>query len=338
MSGQVDSKKKLLLLMDYLTKYSDEENPVNMSDLLGMLEQNSIFAERKSIYKDLEILRDFGLDIVKTKNAQKGWCYYVGSRDFELVEVRLLIDAVQSASFITAKKSKNLVQKIGTLCSQEQMKKLCGRVYIDNRVKCRNEKIYYTIDTIGEAIDGRKQIECSYEKRRPSDKISSSKLLVSHLTLNPYALIWSNDHYYLVANNPKYDNLLHLRIDRIRSVKIIENSVQRHFSEVCEYRDYFDVADYSKRVFNMYSGESVNIKLKCDIELLEQMLDRFGDDASARENFDDKDTFFLHAKAALSDGLISWLMQFSDSLTVIEPQELADEIKAKAEKIVRLYQ
>ena len=157
------------------------------------------------------------------------------------------------------------------------------------------------------------------------------------MTLNPYALIWSNDHYYLIANNPKYDNLMHLRVDRIKKAEVIENSVQRHFSEVCEYKDYFDVADYSKKLFNMFSGELIDIKLLCKNELLEQILDRFGDDASARENFDDEDTFFLFTKAALSDGLISWLMQFSDSIKVIEPQILVDEIRNKARTIVEMY-
>lgn len=338
MSGQLDSKKKLLLLMDYLIKYSDEENPVTMSGIIEMLDRNGIAAERKSIYKDIEILCDFGIDIIKTRISDKGWCYYVGSRDFELVEIRLLIDAVQSANFITANKSKKLVKKIGLLCSESQMKKLSDCVYIDNRLKCKNERIYYTIDTLSDAIENKKQIKCTYERCRPSEKVSSAKFSVKQHTLNPYALIWSDDHYYLVANNPKYDNLIHLRVDRIRKTEIIEESTQRHFSEVCSYKEYFDVADYSKRLFNMFSGELADIKLLCKNELLEQMLDRFGDDTFAHENFEDNTTFYLMTKAAISDGLISWLMQFSDSLKVIEPQSLIDGIKDKAKKITTLYE
>ena len=337
LAGQADSKKKLLLILDYLLKYSDENNPVTMSDILNMLDGNNINAERKSVYKDIEILSDYGVDIIKTRKSELGWCYYIGSRKFELVEIQLLIDAVQAASFITANKSKKLIGKIGSLCSEGQMKKLSDRVYIDNRVKGSNEQIYYTIDKLSEAIENKNQIECDYEKCRPTKKLSSSKFTVKHMTLNPYALIWSNDHYYLIANNPKYDNLMHLRVDRIKKAEVIENSVQRHFSEVCEYKDYFDVADYSKKLFNMFSGELIDIKLLCKNELLEQILDRFGDDASARENFDDEDTFFLFTKAALSDGLISWLMQFSDSIKVIEPQILVDEIRNKARTIIEMY-
>lgn len=338
MAGQSDSKKKLLLIMDYLNKYSDENNPVTMADILEMLERNNISAERKSVYKDIDVLCDYGVDILKTRKSDLGWCYYIASRDFELVEIRLLIDAVQSASFITANKSKKLIKKIGSLCSESQMKKISGSVYIDNRVKGTNETIYYTIDKLSEAIENKNQVEVDYEKSRPSKKIASSQFSIKHMTLNPYALIWSGDHYYLIANNPKYDNLMHLRVDRIRKAEIVENSTQRHFSEVCEYKDYFDVADYSKRLFNMYSGDLVDIKLECRNELLEQILDRFGDDASARENFDNDETFYLYTKAALSDGLISWLMQFGDSIKVLQPEGLIEKLKERAQIIVEMYQ
>ena len=337
MAGQFDSKKKLLLIMDYLLKYSDENNPVTMADILRMLENNNIPAERKSVYKDIEILEDYGIDIIKTRTGELGWCYYVAGREFELVEVRLLIDAVLSAGFITANKSKKLIKKIGSLCSEAQMKKISGSVYIDSRVKGTNQQIYYTIDTLSEAIERKKQIECDYQKCRSSEKVASEVFSVKHYKLNPYALIWSNDHYYLIANNPKYDNLMHLRVDRIKKAEIDEDSSLRHFSEVCEYKDYFDVADYSKKLFNMYSGELVDIKLLCKDEIIEQIYDRFGEDIFVRENFYDEKTFYLITKAALSEGLISWLMQFSDSIKVIEPEVLIDEIKERALKIAEIY-
>lgn len=340
MAGQIDSKKKLLLILDFLMKYSDEENPVTMAEILEMLDKNNISAERKSVYKDIDVLIDFNVDIIKTRTADKGSCYYIGSRDFELVEVQILIDAVQSASFISPEKSKKLIEKIGGLCSRSQMKKLKGKVYINNRVKCKNEQVYYHIDELSKAIENKNQIECEYQKRRSSDKVAATKDEIKTYIINPYALIWSDDHYYLVANNQKYDNLMNLRIDRIRSVKIIEGSVQRHFSTVPEsshYKDYFDVVDYAKTHFNMHSGEIINLKLECKNELIEQIFDRFGDDASIRDNFDDNETFYLHTKAAKSAGLISWLMQFSDLIKVIEPKCIIDEIKERALNIMKLY-
>lgn len=335
MAGQSSGKKKLLLIAEYLLKYSDEEHPVTTGDIIGMLEKNAVSCERKSVYSDIEALSDFGIDIVKTKQGRGGW--FVASRQFEEVEIRLLIDAVQSASFITPAKSKKLIKNISTLCSREQMKKLSSRVYIDNRVKSDNETIYYSIDEIGKAIDSGKQIECDYAKCRTVSKLKNSACIEKHLILNPYAMIWSADHYYLVANNPKYENLMHLRIDRMKNVKAIESSTVRHFSQVSDYTDYFDIADYSKRIFNMFSGETEDIELHCKIDILEQIIDRFGSDAPLREDFDNEDMFFVRTKAAISDGLISWMMQFEDKLEVISPDTLRAEIKAKAQKISELY-
>ena len=335
MAGQADIKKKTLLIKDYLLKYSDEENPVSTNELIEMLKNNGIECERKSIYNDISILGDCGLDIIKTR--KNGGGYFIGSRDFELVEVRLLIDAVQSAGFITAQKSKKLIKKIGSLCSEAQMKKLTQQVYIDNRVKNKNESIYYYIDILSDAIASGKMISCKYLKCRDAVNVAKVKMPEKDLTLSPYALIWSADHYYLVANNSKYDNLMHLRIDRMKNVKLIEGSTARPFEEVCEYRNYFDVADYSKRVFNMFSGAIEDIELWCHIDVLEQILDRFGEDVSIRQDFDNEDHFFVRAKAAVSPGLVSWLMQFENNIKVLSPQSLIDGIMEKIIKISAQY-
>lgn len=335
MPKQSNGKKKLLLIAEYLLKYSDEEHPISTSDIIEMLDRNSITCERKSIYSDIDILRDFGLDILSTKQGKGGW--FIASRQFEEVEIRLLIDAVQSASFITPAKSKKLIKSISTLCSDGQMKKLSSRVYIDNRVKSNNETIYYSIDEIGKAIDSGKQIECDYAKCRTVSKLKNPACAEKHLVLNPYAMIWSADHYYLVANNPKYDNLMHLRIDRMKNVREVKNSIARPFSQVSDYKDRFDIADYSKRIFNMFSGETEDIELHCKMDILEQIIDRFGSDAPLRADFENEDMFYVRTKAALSDGLISWMMQFEDNLEVIRPEILRDKIKDRAKRIASLY-
>ncbi len=336
MAKQSNGKKKLLLTAKYLMEYSDESNPVSTAEIMNMLENNGISCERKSVYSDIEILSDLGMDIIKTKQGKSGW--FIASRQFEEVEIRLLIDAVQSASFITPAKSKKLIKNISTLCSEGQMKKLSSRVYIDNRVKSDNETIYYSIDKIGKAIDSGRQIECDYAKCRTVSKLKNSACIEKHLILNPYAMIWSADHYYLVANNPKYDNLMHLRIDRMRNVEEVENSEVRPFSQVSEYTDRFDVADYSKHIFNMFSGETESIELHCRMEILEQIIDRFGDDVAIREDFENENMFYVRTKVALSDGLISWIMQFDDNIEVLSPESLRDKIREKAEHIVKMYQ
>lgn len=335
MSGKFDTKKKLLLIKDYLLRCSDENNPVSANDIIEMLEKEGISCERKSVYSDIKILSDYGLDIITTKQGKGG--YYIGSRDFELVEVRLLIDAVQSASFITASKSRNLIRKIGSLCSEDQMKHMNRHIYVDNRVKRNNERIFYTIDEIARAIDENKQIKCEYKKCRYTAKLSNINQTIKTMIINPYATVWANNNYYLIGNNDKYDNITQLRIDRIKSVEIIEKSKIKPFSMIKESAKYKDIADYSKHTFNMFSGETADIELWCSVDILEQILDKFGDDAPLREDFEDNTHFYMHTTAEISDGLVSWLMQFSDSVKVIRPESLKEEIRKKADAILSIY-
>ncbi len=336
MSGKFDTKKKLLLIKDYLLRYSDENNPVSTNDIIEILERQGISCERKSVYSDIKILADYGLDIITTKHGKGG--YYIGSRDFELVEVRLLIDAVQSASFITANKSRNLIKKIGSLCSEGQMKQMNRNIYVENRVKRNNERIFYTIDEIARAIDENKQIKCEYKKCRDTAKLPNVNQNVKTMIINPYATVWANNNYYLIGNNEKYQNITQLRIDRIKSVQIIEKSQIKPFSKIKEAEKYKDIADYSKHTFNMFSGETDDIELLCNIDILEQILDKFGDDVPLREDFDDATRFYMHTKAEISDGLVSWIMQFSDKVKVIRPDSLRDSIKNKANSIISLYE
>ena len=335
MSGQFDTKKKLLLIRDYLLRCSDENNPVSANDIIEMLHKEGISCERKSVYSDIKILSDYGLDIITTKQGKGG--YYIGSRDFERVEVRLLIDAVQSAGFITANKSKKLIKKIGSLCSEAQMKRMNRNIYVYNRVKRNNERIFYTIDEIARAIDEDKQVFCEYKKCRDTAKLPNVNQNAKTMVINPYATVWANNNYYLIGNNDKYDNITQLRIDRIKSVQIIEKSKIKPFSMIRESAKYKDIADYSKHTFNMFSGETADIELWCSVDILEQILDKFGDDAPLREDFEDSTHFYMHTTAEISDGLVSWLMQFSDSVKVIRPESLKEEIRKKADAILSIY-
>ncbi|MBR5437517.1 MAG: WYL domain-containing protein [Clostridia bacterium] len=327
------TKLKLLYIKDYLEKNSDEEHPVSVEILMDMLDEKGITCERKSVYSDVKALKEYGVDIATVKKPFNG--YAVLSRDFELPEIRLLIDAVQAADFISPKKTRELIDKMGSLCSAFQSKSLHKQVYIDNRVKCANEEIYYNIDVVSRAIQQRKKINFIYYKRKLND---GEKVIISdekEFTVSPYALIWSNDHYYLVSNNEKYDNLMHTRIDRMKKVHITEEKA-RDFSEVSEYKNYFDVADYSSKSFNMYSGDTQRLVISCDNSILEEIIDRFGDEGIRADK--DESRFVLSARCVVSEGLASWLMQFGSKVKVMEPKNLRDDIKKKAEEIVRNYE
>lgn len=327
------TKMKLLHIKEYIERNSDEEHPVSVEDINDMLVSKGIICERKSIYSDVKTLKEYGMDILSVRQPKAGYC--VCSRDFELPELRLLIDAVQAANFITQKKTKELIKKIGTLCSDSQAKMLEKQVYIEKRHKCSNEEIYYNIDIINRAIQAGKKISFIYQKRQLDTQENQVVIQEKAFTLSPYAMIWSNDHYYLVANNPKYDNLMHTRIDRMKKVEISEEK-SRRFSEVSPYKSYFDSADYSGKIFNMFSGDTQTLEMLCDNTMLEDIIDRFGTSATIRTG-DDETKFYISTKCALSDGLVSWLMQFGERIEVLEPKSLREQIKTRAMKIAEIY-
>lgn len=326
------TKLKLLYIKDYLEKNSDEDHPVSTEILSDMLEEKGISCERKSIYSDVKALKEYGVDIASVKKPFSG--YAVLSREFEVPEIRLLIDAVQAADFITPKKTKELISKMGSLCSSFQSKALQKQVYIDNRVKCTNEEIYYNIDVVSRAIQQRKKVSFIYYKRKLND---GEKVIISderEFTVSPYALIWSNDHYYLVSNNEKYDNLMHTRIDRMKKVQITDERA-RDFSEVSEYKNYFDAADYSSKSFNMYSGDTQRLVISCDNSILEEIIDRFGSEGIRADK--DESRFILSSHCVISEGLTSWVMQFGNKVEVIEPKKLREDVRKRAEEIVNIY-
>lgn len=331
MAVKSSSKQKLLSLIDVFEKLTDENNVISTNEIVEELAKRGITAERKSIYADIALLVENGYDIIKVKTPKSG--YFLASRNFQLPEIRLIIDAVQSADFITPKKTEELISKIGTLVSEDQFEMLKSQLSISNRVKTLNEEIFYTIDVLNRAIEEKKQVSFSYIRH----KIEAGKKIVMasrDFIVNPYALVWSNDHYYLICNNPKYDNLMHTRLDRIRKVKIVDIPA-RSFEEVSEYKGEFDVADYSNKMFNMFSGKICEIEIVCKNEMLEDIVDRFGENATIRN--EDSNRFYLRAEVALSDGLVSWLMQYRNSVYVRKPEELREHLKEKAQEIIDLY-
>lgn len=332
MAGNANAKIKLLVLADIFKKYSDEEHVLNSADIIDRLEESGISAERKSLYSDISILREYGMDIINATSPKKG--YFLGSRDFELAEVRLLSDAVQAANFVTPTKTRALVSKIGNFASIYQQQKLKDQLYIDAKTKCTNEEIYYSIDALDAAIKAEKQVHLQYTKRILGDKYTARKDSKTFV-VSPYALVWSNDHYYLICNNAKYNNLMHLRIDRIHSVHCTDESI-RPFREVCEYKTYFNVADYVSKTFNMFTGITDIVELECASELLEQILDRFGEGVHLMKG-SAENTFKVRFTASVTDGLVSYIMQYGKQIRVIFPDELKDKLVSKAADIIDNY-
>lgn len=322
---------KEVAILDILQNCSDEENPINATEIAEKLSEKEISVERKAVYRGIEALIDYGYDILFTRTPKAG--YYIVDKLFELPEIYLLTDAVQAASFITVRKTRDLVKKLDSMLSEGERKKRAKGLYIDNGHKCENEEIYYNIDTLSEAITQHKKVTLTYSVRTISE---NRKIVVQskEYKVSPYALIWQNEYYYLVANNEKYDNLMHIRLDRIRKVTITKED-WRHFSEVSIYKDSFDIADYSSKSFQMYSGELTEVKFRCHISILEQVVDRFSDKIFITNV--EQDGFTFSVKVNLSSGLVNWILQFGDRIKVEAPERLTVMLKERIEALHNIY-
>lgn len=332
MPGVKNTKLKLLYLAEILEKKTDENHFISAAQICEELAKANIPAERKSIYKDIDVLREYGYDIIHT-GTRSGGGYFLGERKFQLAEIRLLSDAVQAANFISQNKTNELVKKIESFASEKQAKVLHSQVYVDNRPKTKNETIYYAIHSLNEAITKGVKVTVTYSRRKITDEFKTSSEDKTY-TVSPYALIWSDDHYYLVCNNEKYDNLMQLRVEKIKKY-VLTDIPARHFSEVSGYKKHFDSADYASKLFNMYSGEPKPIELACSNDLLEPMLDRFGEKVRIQKL--DNEHFLLRTNAAVSDGLAAWVVQFGGRVTVRMPNDLIYNVKQKAEEILNNY-
>lgn len=325
------TKIKTLLIYQYLRKFSDEDNPLSSAELIDMLKKDGIECERKSIYADVKALNEIGCEVVSTVTPKRG--FYLASREYEPPEVRLLVDAVKSAAFITPEKTRSLISKLRGLLSVNQAAALSPQVYLEGANKCDNEEIYYIIDMLDEAISAKQQVRFKYRTRK-IDKENKKSYTTKVFVVSPYALIWKDDRYYLVCNKDSHDNLMNLRLDRIRNITPLDTPA-RPVCECSEYKEDFDPADYSSKMFNMFSGRVDTVTLRCHLDLREQILDRFG--TSVPLTAVDIWHFETNVEAAVSDGFVSWIMQFGDRIKVVQPQYLADMVREKARKITEIY-
>lgn len=332
MVSRRNQKLKMICLVDILKKYTDEENPLNATELCEKLAEMDVTAERKSIYDDIAALIDYGYDIVKTRTPKIG--FFLASREFEEPEVYLLADAVRAANFITPRKTRELVSKLDGMLSETRAASREKITYFDTRRKCDNEEIYYNIDKISSAIKANVKINLEYFRHilSPDRRLKTVK---KSMCVTPYALLWQNDHYYLIANKDNYNNLMHLRVDRIKSVVLTDQKAKPVSQTDSGYKDKIDVADYATKTFNMFSGVSDKIELKCNKNLAEQMVDKFSSAIFITKVTDE--TFNFSVEAFVSDGLVSWLLQFGDGVEVVAPESLKEMLVKKLQAINGLY-
>ncbi len=314
-------KQKLLTLLEILYRETDEEHPLSVPRLVTLLAEHGVGCERKALYRDIGSLIDFGFDILQS-TAPPG--YYLGTRLFELPELRMLTDSVKSSEFITEKKTAELIGKLRRLTSRHLAEELEPSGGILGIPKNRNEGIYYSIDTLHTAIRRQQKVHFSYYRHviRGGRAVSQK----SHeFTVSPYALIWKDGKYYLVANYEKYDDFSHYRVDRMRQVNILSQPV-RPLHEISRFRNGFDEGDYMSSLFSMYAGSYVDyIDLRCAVSCMEHVVERFGQDI--RYHMLNDDCFTIRVKAVINDGLVSWILAQRGGVSVLSPPELCQHMR-----------
>ncbi len=321
-------KLKLLYLMDYLLQYSDEDHPVTVKQIIAHLDAHNIRAERKSVYDDIEALRDYGLDVEQVADGQY-YGYYVASRRFELPELKLLVDSVQCSRFITQRKTNALIRKIETLASCYDAQRLQRQVYVAGRVKTMNESIYYNVDAIHAGISENRQIRFRYfeytvkkERRFRRDG--------AYYVVSPYALTWSDDNYYMVAYDAATKSIRHYRVDKMANI-----SATGEPRDGAETYRALDMAAYSRKVFGMFSGEEQHVRLRFTNHLVGAVIDRLGQDVSIIPDGDEH--FTVGAEVAVSPQFFAWLCGFGAEAQLIAPPDAVERMRRHVGEIAELY-
>jgi len=326
MATSPNQRMKPLYLMKILLEKTDEQHPMTIAELISALAAYDIKAERKSIYSDFELLRLFGLDIETQRSKTTG--YYIAERQFELPELKLLVDAVQSSKFITKKKSEILIKKLFSLTSSEQAKLLRRQVYIADRAKAINEAVYYSIDQIHCAINENKKITFKYFDY-DVNKNQVFRKQGDLYTATPVVLCWNNDNYYLITYSSRHDNFTNYRVDRMSRVSL-SNEDGDKFD-----RSTFNIAEYAKRIFGMFDGETVRARLSFDNSLVNVVLDHFGKDVHILPAVDG--WFDVLVEISVSPVFLAWIFTFGDKAVIKEPESLVSAMKELIEKNQKQY-
>ena len=310
-----NQKLKIFYILDYLEAYSNEKNPVRASDLISMLDRQwGIRCDRKTVYSDIAALQQYGVDIVSLPGKNGG--YYIASRNFELPELKLLIDAVQSSRYLTEKKSRELIEKLCSQCNEQDAKLMRRTVLVSGRVKSMNETIYYNVDAIQEAIAQNKQISFRYfdwdfgGKRKYRDK---------EYLASPYGLCQDHENCYLLAFSSRY-GITSYRVDRMTDIQLTEEA-----RIPCLELTGKALHDHANRLFQMYSGDALDVKMRFHRSLLNVVIDRFGKDTMLIP--DGEDYFNFTVKVAISPMFLSWVIGFGAKAKILYPQSVVDACK-----------
>ena len=317
-----NQKFKILLIKDWLSE-TDELHPLTVADIVARLAQEGIRSERKSVTDDLLTLSEYGMDIESvTVGKRKG--YYLASRMFESAELKMLVDSVQAAKFLSPKKTMRLIKKLAALSSRGEAALLKRQLYISDRGKTDNESVFYNIDAIHGAIGEDREITFVYwqydlnKKRIP--RKSGARYRVS-----PFALVWDDEFYYLIAYDAEDTRIKHYRVDKMNRITILDSERQG--------KDAFaalDMSVYTSRNFSMFAGEEADVVLDCDANLIGVIVDRFGADVSVHPN---GDGFTAFVKVAVSEQFFGWIAALGGAARIVSPQPVKEQFLALLDRV-----
>lgn len=326
MSRGTNQKFKFTYLMKIMQAKTDDEHSLTMTQIMDELEKYDVTAERKSIYTDFQDMTEkFGVEIIKEQVGRETY-YHVGAREFELAEVKLLIDAIQSSKFITLKKSRELIAKIKSFVSEHQAKQLQRQVYINDRVKTMNESVYYNVDDVHAAINQNKKIRFKYYKWD-----INKKLVPRHngdwFVVSPWALTWDDENYYMVAFDDLDHKIKHYRVDKMMRI-----SIEDEMREGKEEFKNFDMAEYSKSTFGMYQGQKKKVKIQFANDMCGVFIDRFGKDISFRPI--DEEHSELLVDVNVSPQFFGWIFSLGKDVKVTGPSEVVEQMREAAKEFL----
>lgn len=319
---------KLLYLMKIFSEDTDDEHMLTLPQIIGKLKAYGVDVERKTLYQDFALLRDFGFDIIG-EQTQRNYYYHIGNRPFELPELKLLVDSVQSAKFITKKKSNALIKKLEGMVSKYEARQLQRQVIITGRVKAMNESIYYNVDKLHEAIATGCQISFKYyrwninkemELRRDGDWYQVS----------PWGLMWDDENYYLVGYDAEEKKIKHYRVDKMKWIAVVDK--RREGKE--EFKA-FNMPRYTKSLFGMYGGEEVQVTLEAENGMVGILIDRFGKDIPVKPV--DADHFRTTVVVAVSDQFLGWIMALDEGVKIVGPDAVVERMKEKIKLLNQVY-
>lgn len=328
MAKSSNHKLKILYINKILMEMTDEKNGITMSEIISQLAKYDIEAERKSVYSDIGTLREFGVDILSEKRGKQNY-YYIGNRHFQIAELKLLVDSIQSAKFMTVKKSNELIKKLESFVSKHEASMLQRQVYVSERIKTINESIYYNVDKIHTAISQNCQIKFKYFQWDMYKNMVPRKA-GEFYEVSPWALSWDDENYYLIAFDSDENKIKHFRVDKIQDINLVD--LKRDGKDIFEK---FDLGAYSKKTFGMFNGEERNVKLLCKSNFAGVIIDRFGKDVVMTPV--DEDSFTVNVNVALSKQFFAWVFGLGEDVKIIEPEYVVDKMREEVKRLMVQY-